>query len=258
MSKVNHVKADQKEFVKEIQTLTNRFQLWQVWSDFVSMFATAISNSVDKVHFDKRETMYLQTIKKYSKNEQQVFPRLCSIVVAALQEDPDRDFLGELYMALELSNHWKGQFFTPYAVCKAMADITSEDLLDEVKCKGFIPVNDPASGAGATLIAYANTAKKKLGDAGLNYQNHILFTAQDIDTVTGLMCYIQLSLMGCAGYVKIGDTLINPMTECETKIALNDKDKVDYWFTPMYFSEVWHYRRLFRSMDNFFGKGVAQ
>lgn len=196
--------------------------------------------------------------KKYNKNEQQVFPRLCSIVVAALQEDPDRDFLGELYMALELSNHWKGQFFTPYAVCKAMADITSEDLLDEVKRKGFISVNDPASGAGATLIAYANTAKKKLGDAGLNYQNHILFTAQDIDTVTGLMCYIQLSLMGCAGYVKIGDTLINPLTESETKIALNDKDNVDYWFTPMYFSEVWHYRRLFRSMDNFFRKGVAQ
>lgn len=258
MSKVNHVKADQKEFVEEIQTLTNRFQLWQVWSDFVLMFSTAISNSVDKVHFEKREALYLQVIKKYNKKEQQVFPRLCAIVISALQEDPDRDFLGELYMALELGNHYKGQFFTPYSLCKAMVELNAESILEEIKHKGFIPVNDPASGAGATLIAYANIAKDKLKGSGLNFQNHILFTAQDIDMVTGLMCYIQLSLLGCAGYVKIGDTLINPMTGSESKVALNNQDNTDYWFTPMYFSEVWHYRRLFHSMDNFFRKEAKQ
>ena len=29
----------------------------------------------------------------------------------------------------------------------------------------------------------------------------MLFVAQDIDLTVGLMCYIQLSFLGCAGYV---------------------------------------------------------
>ncbi len=41
-----------------------------------------------------------------------------AIVVEALERNPEQDFLGELYMELELGNHWKGQFFTPYCVCK--------------------------------------------------------------------------------------------------------------------------------------------
>ena len=52
-----------------------------------------------------------------------------------------------------------------------------------------------------------------------------------------LMCYIQLSLLGVAGYVKIGNSITDPIT---------DKDSYEnYWFTPMYFSPVWTMRRLF-------------
>lgn len=246
---IQHVESDQKEFVKSIRSLTNRCQLWEVWRDFVIMFAIAISNSVDKVHFDKREKMYMQTIKKYTPKEQNIFPELCSLVISALERNSDRDFLGELYMALELSNHWTGQFFTPYSICKTMAEITSENILEDITNKGFITVNDPACGAGALLIAYANTSMVKLLDASLNFQNHILFTAQDIDMITGLMCYIQLSLLGCAGFVKIGNTFTEPMTTAESKLNLHNPES-NYWYTPMYFSNVWQYRRIFRSMDH--------
>ena len=34
-------------------------------------------------------------------------------VVADLEHNPDQDFLGELFMALDLGNEWAGQFFTP-------------------------------------------------------------------------------------------------------------------------------------------------
>lgn len=60
---------------------------------------------------------------------------------------------------------------------------------------------------------------------------------QDIDETVALMCYIQLSLLGVAGYVKVGNSLTEPMTD-------ND-DKENYWFTPMYFSNVWVLRRIF-------------
>ena len=64
---------------------------------------------------------------------------------------------------------------------------------------------------------------------------YILFTGQDIDETVGLMCYLQLSLLGCAGYVKIANTLTDPMRK-------ND-DINKYWYTPMYFSDVWRIRR---------------
>ena len=47
----------------------------------------------------------------------------------------------------------------------------------QISKKGYISVNDPACGAGATLIGFANAVMAK----GINYQDHILFVAQDID-----------------------------------------------------------------------------
>lgn len=245
---IGRVDNDQKEFIKVIEKLTNRFHTWEVWQDFVVMYAIAISNAVDTVHREKREEIYMRIVKKYNKEELDLFPELCAMVVMALEKDKDRDFLGEMYMALNLGNHWKGQFFTPYNVCRMMAEMTCGGTVSEIEEKGYIAVNDCCCGAGALLIAYANAAERATIDSGYNWQNHILFTAQDVDMITGLMCYIQLSLLGCAGYVKIGDSLINPMTEGEALKGLLETDS-DYWYTPVYFSDVWEYRRMFQMID---------
>lgn len=132
------------------------------------------------------------------------------------------------------------QIFTPYHVCELMAEITMEDVVEKVKKDGYITLNDPCCGAGATLIAGIHAARKRLEKANLNYQNHILVAAQDIDMVVALMCYIQLSLLGVAAYIKVGNSLTEPMTEN------NSLD--NYWFTMMYFSDIWSMRRLLRSL----------
>lgn len=245
---IRHLNDDQKEFVKIMDKLAYRFQRWEIWRDFIIMFAISLSNAVDKIHAEKREKLYMQTIGKYNKQEQELFPELCRIVVMALENDKDRDFLGELYMTLELSNHWTGQFFTPYNVCKMMAMMNCDNVVSEIKEKGFISVNDPTCGAGALLVAFANAAQDATNDSGYNWQNHILFTAQDVDMIVGLMCYIQLSLIGCAGYVKIGNSLTEPMTDNEALINLTSENS-NYWYTPIYFSDVWHWRRIFHLLD---------
>lgn len=112
-----------------------------------------------------------------------------------------------------------------------------DDTVKKVEQDGYISINDPCCGAGATLIAGIHAARKQLEKANLNHQNHLLVVAQDIDETVALMCYIQLSLLGVAGYVKVGNSLTEPMTD-------ND-DKENYWFTPMYFSNVWVLRRIF-------------
>lgn len=230
----------EKEFLRIFKQLTYRHSTWRVWNDFVTMFACALSNPVDKEHYDKREELYLQIIKRYNKQEQPLFSELVAYTIAALEENPEQDFLGGIFMSLNLGNEHKGQFFTPYHVCVLMAEITMGDIVQEVKDKGFISINDPCCGGGATLIAGIHTARKKLEKAGMNFQNHLLVVAQDIDMTVALMCYIQLSLLGVAGYVKIGNSLTEPMTE-------NDS-RENYWYTPMYFSQVWTMRRFFRSL----------
>jgi type I restriction-modification system DNA methylase subunit len=186
----------------------------------------------------------MRTIKKYSKNEQNIFPALLAEVVFALDLNPEQDFLGKLYMTLNLSNHFKGQFFTPYHVSQLMAALSLDDIMPRVKELGYITIHDSCCGGGSTLIAGINEARKILDKEGLSFQNHILVTGQDIDETVALMCYIQVSLLGLAGFFKVGNSFTEPMTYGETQ--------KNYWFTPMYFSSVWRTRRIIKKVTELF------
>ena len=105
-------KTDDQPFVKLFRELTYRWTPWEVWQDFVTMYARAISNAVDKSHFEKREELYFKRIQKYNKKEQEIFPQLAAEVVLALEKNPEQDFLGSIFMALNLGNDSGGQFFT--------------------------------------------------------------------------------------------------------------------------------------------------
>ena len=146
-------------------------------------------------------------------------------------------------MNLDLGSHWHGQFFTPYDICRMMAKISlnggERDAKTEILDHGYISINDPACGAGATLIAAANQLRNQY----INYQTDALFVGQDIDRIAGMMCYIQLSLLGCAGYVVIADTLSNPITGADVLIPCPKADQ-EMWYTPMFASELWTQRRL--------------
>ncbi len=236
MSRRSKPPTDQA-YTKIFQTLTYRFSPWEVWKDFIVMYACALANPFDKVHYQEREKLYLEIIGKYDKKEQALFPQLAAEVVNALEENPEQDFLGKLFMDFGLGNHAAGQFFTPYHVCECMAKMTVGNIVPQIEEQGYIVMNDCCCGAGATLIAGIHEARRAL-EGKFNWQNHILVTGQDIDRTTALMCYIQLSLLGAAGYIKIGNSLTEPMNANDTS--------ENYWFTPMYFSDVWAFRRLIR------------
>lgn len=226
------------------QLLSPRSRPIDIWRDFIVISACAMSNTVDKSHYDEREKRYLETINKYEKSQQHIFPELYADVVMALDENPEQDFLGRMFMDLHLDYEELKQIFTPYHVCQLMADVTMGDLVQQVEEQGYVSINDCCCGAGANLIAAINSARHMLEDAGLNFQNHILVIGQDIEELVALMCYIQISLLGVAGYIKVGNALTEPMT--------SDDSMENYWFTPMYFSDVWHTRRMIhRFMDLF-------
>lgn len=241
---VRGVDGYKKEFLRLFDSLCGKYSRWEVWSDFIQLTAIDMSNATDKVNAPKRMEIGKTIRKKYRDADMETMGNMLMQLVYGMDADTDQDFLGELYMACNLGNDHAGQFFTPYNVCQCMSEITYDvpALLDG---KGFIAVNDPACGAGALLLSFANICKRK----GINYQEKVLFIAQDIDYIVGLMCYIQLTLMGCAGYVVIGDTLTNPTT-CYDKHGLLPAVKPDrVWYTMMFSNNLWYGRRMAAQMD---------
>ena len=236
--------ADAREFVKAFNGICNWNNGWERWNDMVNLFAIELANVVDLNNRPKREEEYIRIRKRYSDEEFKRFANLFVILVESLERNPFQDFLGTMYMELDMGSKAHGQCFTPFGVCQAMAAmaIPEEHVKRQLDEHGWISVNDCACGAGATLIA----AAERLYQLGINYQQTALFVAGDIDNTVGMMCFIQLALIGCAGRIRIADALMNP----ETGPALIGNGGPNTWYLPMFYSDVWANRVLCWGMDH--------
>ena len=228
----------EKHFFNIFHSLCSTRDSWRVWSDFITASAISLSNpfELNAERKAEREKEYAECIKRLGGIEKSA--ELLKTVVMAFELNPNQDFLGNLFMKIGLNNHWRGQFFTPYHVCEMMAQITLSQADEEISTKGYVSVFDCACGAGAILIAAANVLRSNK----INYQRNALFVAQDIDRTVGLMCYIQLSLLGCSGYVVIGDSITNP-TIGEPLFPIEQSGQ-EWWYMPMFYTADWSFRRL--------------
>lgn len=91
--------AAQKDFCRTFDSLCGRFSRWEIWSDFVVMSAIAISNTVDHTNAKVREEAYKKIASKYKSAELERFAEMLAAVVTGMDNNPDQDFLGELYMS---------------------------------------------------------------------------------------------------------------------------------------------------------------
>ena len=233
----------EKEFEKIMDKLTYNRMKWEVWADLIYMMAAALSNALDpdSSRREKREKEYLECVRRCGGAE--LPAKAFGIVVNALEANPDQDFLGSIYMRLELGSHWHGQFFTPYNLCHLMAEIQMEELPEKIEKDGWVSVCDPCIGGGAMLVAAASKARIM----GINYQHSMLFVGQDIDRIAGMMAYIQMSLLGMPGYIVIADTLSNPMTG--DVLIPDEKEGQEFWYTPFFYRDDWTLRKVGRKMD---------
>ena len=219
-----------KEFMKSVEYLGRRMNSWRVFADFCEMGALALQNPL--LGDDSLEARYLEVVRCYEPEEQKLFPRLFNCVVDALEADPEQDFLGTVFQELNLASHWHGQFFTPYHLCKLIAQLSVEGAAKAVEEKGFATLAEPACGAGALVIAFCNSMRA----AGMNYQQCLAVDAQDVDSTAVHMAYIQLSLLHVPARVILGNTL-----------ALEQRR---VWRTPAFLMGGWQYRLAARDMDN--------
>lgn len=152
---LRHVRGEsQKNIVRFIEGLSGKYSRWDIWQDFIIMSAIAIANTMGGPQVKAREGIYRSRAEKYSTKELEVFADMLFEVVAELERDQEQDFLGELFMALGLGNEWKGQFFTPYDICRAMSAITyGPDMAARIEKQGWIS-------------ALATVLRKRMNDLG--------------------------------------------------------------------------------------------
>lgn len=207
-----------KDIIKSIGFLSSNHSTYDVFSDWVTMYALSISNSVDLSHFNEREDMYMSISKKYSSQEMSKFIFMCSKLINLFDSNKFYDFLGDIYMSLNISNRKSGQFFTPYELCRLMANLSFTEDMDHDK---IYTINEPTCGSGGNIISLCEFLYSK----GYNYQKNISVVAQDIDLKSCCMAYIQFSLLGIPAIIVHGDTLLHPYT--------GGFDS-NVFFTPMY------------------------
>ncbi|KPC02248.1 N-6 DNA methylase (plasmid) [Pseudomonas amygdali pv. lachrymans] len=175
-----------------------------VFADFVEMAAIAIRNSFDHSARETREARYISLVGKYKPHDQAKFGELLQHLVETLGLQAG-DVLGELYMALGVSNADMGQFFTPPSISTLLSTLVMdiEHIQSQVKRRGFVTLSEPASGSGAMVIAFANS----MLELGINYQQHLHVTLVDLDIRAVHMAFIQLSLLHIPAVVVHGNTL---------------------------------------------------
>lgn len=223
------VKPEYKELVKLFNQLTGSRSLWQVFNDCIEMFALSIQNTFCFGQtFEKNENRYKDIVKNYSKSEVEIIVKVFAEITNALEANPFQDFLGDLYMQLDMGSNVLGQFFTPYTVSYAMAvSLFDEEYAKaELSQKGYISLLEPAVGGGANVIAFCEMLKKH----DINFQTQCVIVCQELSKLTALMCYTALSLIGCAAVAKIGNSLSDPYTNYFAECSKG----AEIWTTPMF------------------------
>jgi len=212
-----------KDMTKALQGMTGRHDLYRAFCDSMEMMALAVSNGCDKAQFDAREARYLEIVKGYNREELGYAGRLLALLTEGMEAGLS-DYLGELFMALELGSDARGQFFTPYSLCKLMAELTINDtqIQQAVAERGFVSVQEPSVGAGAMVLAMEE-AMRLAGHAGVMH-----VTCVDVDIRAVHMAYLQLSLAGIPAIVVHGNTL--------------SLEEWGHWYTPVHIWQGWSYR----------------
>ena len=191
------------EIAKRLNALSDSRSAYEVFNDWITVMAIAISNACHLIHdevWEEREKQYMNIIQRYPDHGVE-FAKLFAMLTMEMTNNP-HDVLGEIYMEAGLGNKNLGQVFTPPSLSRLCAAMS----VGEYDGTEPITINEPTCGGGAMIIEVCIALYQK----GINYQKKVKVVAQDLDWKAVYMCYVQLSLMGVNAVVVQGNTLTDP------------------------------------------------
>lgn len=196
MTTTDHRRA----FIRLFESTARYHHRHKVFEDFVRCAVAAIHNKI--CHSDELEAEYMTIIKGYKREDLLNMAHLLSHVTLGLAEKPC-DFLGSVFMELELGDKYRGQFFTPWSVAYMMAQMNFRGASRKLRGQPFITFYEPASGAGCMTLSFAAVMAEK----GWSPDEHLWVTTVDIDPLAAGMTFIQLALNGIPAQVRTGNAL---------------------------------------------------
>lgn len=201
------VESPEDQLVNVIRGLSARYGLNHVFTTFLEITALCLSIEVDPTSKSERLSRYEEITAGMAPEEITEYAKMCALLymATAMNTDEPRDILGEIYMNLNLSNEWNGQFFTPDNICRMMGMIVGTPDPETIHEKGAITINEPCCGSGAMVLGYAYAMKK----SGLDYTDKVLFVTEDVDIRCVWMAYIQFCMYKIPAVVIHGNTLTN-------------------------------------------------
>ena len=187
-------------FIRVFKDTGRHLGRWEVFSDFLSLAASELDMA--RIRAPESIEHCRKICARYEASDIAKMQEMFCMMVCAL-EAKFHDFLGAIFMVLELGDNFRGQYFTPYPVQSLMARMLMPGVRDTIRREGIATVSDPACGAAGMLIAYAEC----LLEADINPSMHMFGSCIDIDPVAADMAFIQLSVLGIAAEVVTGNTL---------------------------------------------------
>ncbi|MFP3440628.1 N-6 DNA methylase [Pantoea sp. SIMBA_133] len=194
------IETARKQFVSVFRHTARHLRRWDVFSDFITLAASELDLAT--IRSPESMARCRKICGRYRPEDISDLHRLFGLMVSAL-EAKFHDFLGAIFMELELGDGRQGQYFTPYSVQSLMARMLMPGVQDAVRREGFFTLSEPTCGAGGMVVAVAEC----MLEAGLNPSEQMFASCIDIDPVAADMAFIQLSLLGIPAEVITGNTL---------------------------------------------------
>lgn len=194
------IEEARRRFISVFGDTARNLRRWEVFRDFITLAASELD--MTRIRTPENIERSREICAKYGERDISNLHELFGLMVCAL-EAKFHDFLGAIFMELELGDDRNGQYFTPYNVQSLLARLLMPDIDETIRREGFVTVSDPASGAAGMIVAYAEV----LLEAGYNPSEQMFGSCIDIDPIAADMAFIQLSLLGIPAEVVTGNTL---------------------------------------------------
>ncbi|MQL50078.1 N-6 DNA methylase [Photorhabdus khanii] len=214
-----------KQFISTFRYTARHLGRWMVFSDFITLAASELDMA--RIRTPENIENSRRICDRYNAADLENLKKLFSLMVVALNGQ-FHDFLGAIFMELELGSSDMGQFFTPYHLQSLIARMLSGDIDDIIKKQGWLELSEPTCSAAGMVIAFAEC----MLEAGYNPSQQLYVNCIDIDPVAANMAFIQLSLLGIPAEIVTGNALTMQFNQVR--------------YTPAFYINGWRERLAFR------------
>ena len=229
----------EQKFLKCFRQLAKGRSAEAVWDDMVSIISCTISNSNDPAaeRWLAREKEYFGICRKYDNDNDKIhmLSQLFAYVMTAYIDNPEQDFLGSMYMELNIGRNRKAKGFTSYDFCRKLWEMTlsQEETEKQIECQDRIVVLLPCCDAGGTMLASSH----RIEELGYDPVRQAIYEGISEDPVVAKMCYIQAALAGLPARIIITKDICKTMNNSGSRILEGDEIS-DVWYTPEYWNAV--------------------